>query len=104
MAGTNDFSCLLRGEGGREINRHNFTEEEIRERISLPFLQRLFELMRFRNTCEAFNGDFSAECPFGEGTLKMCWKKDDLLAELTADFKTKQFTVSVKDKDQCRVI
>ncbi|MBR0086965.1 MAG: sucrose phosphorylase [Lachnospiraceae bacterium] len=94
LAGTNDFSCLERGEGGREVNRHNFTEEEIRERIRAPFLQRLYALMRFRNTCEAFNGRFTAEQGGNEHTLVLAWEKDDVRAVLRADFLTKTFTVT----------
>jgi len=92
LAGTNDFSCLERGEGGREVNRHNFTEEEIRERVRAPFLQKMYALMRLRNSCEAFDGEFSASGG-EEGKITMRWENRGTSAELTADFRTKSFTV-----------
>ena len=96
LAGTNDFSCLLTGTGGREVNRHNFTEEEIRERIKAPFLQRLYEVMRFRNQCEAFNGSFS--CSGGDdGKIEMRWDNEGISAVLRADFRTKQYQILTSD-------
>ena len=93
LAGTNDFSCLERGEGGREVNRHNFTEEEIAEKVKTPLIRKLKELMRLRNTCEAFNGSFSVKEGKGPQTLILRWEKDEEFAELEADFETKTFTV-----------
>ena len=95
LAGTNDFSCLERGEGGREINRHNFTEAEIAERVKAPFLRRIFALMRLRNTSEAFNGEFSVRQGRGPAELVLRWDKGGDYAELTADFEKKTVEVRV---------
>ncbi len=92
LAGKNDFSCLEHGEGGREVNRHNFTEEEIRERMQAPFLQRLYEAMRFRNRCDAFDGAFTADG--GDGTIRMRWEREQHAAELFADFRTRSYRIT----------
>ena len=99
LAGTNDFTGLIHGEGGRDVNRHNFTEEEIAERIKAPFLQRLFALMRLRNTSDAFNGTFSV-C-YGQTPMELVlrWENGDVFAELTADFENKNILVRT-DQDQ----
>ena len=102
LAGKNDFSCLERGEGGREVNRHNYTEEEIRTRIQAPFLQRLYGLMRFRNSCEAFDGSFTASG--GEGTITMRWENGGTAAELSADFRTKEYRVTETKAGKTRTI
>lgn len=98
LAGTNDFYALKRGDDGREVNRHNFTEEEIAERIKAPFLQRMYALMRLRNTSEAFNGTFSV-CE-GKTPLQLVlrWENKDAFAELIADFDTKTYTVNVSQE------
>ena len=102
LAGTNDFSCLLHGSGGREINRHNYTEEEIKERVKAPFLQRMYEIMKFRNRCEAFNGSFSVSG--GEdGRIIMRWEKEGIKAELFANFKTKKYQI-IKEENGIRQI
>ena len=95
LAGTNDFSCLERGEGGREINRHNFTEAEIAERVRAPFLRRIFALMRLRNASEAFNGEFSVRQGRSPAELVLRWDKGGDFAELTADFEKKTIEVRV---------
>ena len=103
MAGTNDFSCLLRGEGGREVNRHNFTEEEIRERVKAPVLQKLCALMRLRNTSDAFNGSFSVRTGKTPTELILRWEKAENVAELTADFETLSYSIYVSpDPESCQ--
>ena len=99
LAGTNDFTGLIHGEGGRDVNRHNFTEEEIAERVKTPLLQHLMALMRLRNTSAAFDGSFSVA--YGETPMKLVlrWENGDVFAELTADFENKKIAVRT-DQDQ----
>lgn len=59
LAGENDAEMVrLTGEG-REINRHNFTLDEIEQAAAKPVVQRLVDLIRFRNAHPAFDGQFS---------------------------------------------
>ena len=99
LAGTNDFSCLERGEGGREVNRHNFTREEIEAQMQKPVVRKLMEIMRFRNSCPAFDGEFSVEEGLPQGKLHITWKKDGCTAELQADFATRAFTVTSRNAE-----
>jgi sucrose phosphorylase len=59
LAGENDIELLEKTKLGRNINRHNYTIEEIREAIKKPVVQRLLRLMEFRNSYPAFNGEFT---------------------------------------------
>ena len=50
----------LRSRGaGRAINRHKFTLEEAEANLERPVVRALLQLMRFRNTHPAFNGQVS---------------------------------------------
>jgi hypothetical protein len=46
---------------GRDINRHNYSLDEIAADINKPVVQRLLRLMEFRNTYPAFDGTFVIE-------------------------------------------
>ncbi|MCF8092398.1 MAG: sucrose phosphorylase [Desulfotignum sp.] len=59
LAGENDIALVEKTRQGRNINRHNYTLEEIREEVKKPVVQRLLKLMKFRNSYPAFNGKFS---------------------------------------------
>lgn len=59
LAGENDIELVEKTKFGRNINRHNFSLEEIKENIQKKVVQRLLHLMEFRNTYPAFNGEFS---------------------------------------------
>jgi len=59
LAGENDIELVEKTRLGRNINRHNYTLEEIKEDIQRPVVQRLLRLMEFRNSYPAFNGEFT---------------------------------------------
>ncbi|MBN2390849.1 MAG: sucrose phosphorylase [Anaerolineae bacterium] len=73
LAGENDAAAVVASGEGRAINRHNYTLDEIDASIQRPVVQRLFELIRFRNTYPAFNGTFSVlDTP--EHELGLMWE------------------------------
>lgn len=61
LAGENDVALVERTKNGRDINRHNYTLDEIATDIQKPVVQRLLRLMEFRSTYPAFKGDFHIE-------------------------------------------
>ncbi|WP_300765665.1 sucrose phosphorylase [uncultured Bifidobacterium sp.] len=61
MAGANDLDLLGRTNVGRDINRHYYSTHEIDENLRRPVVRSLNALCRFRNTLDAFNGEFSFE-------------------------------------------
>ena len=87
LAGTNDMD-LLRSTGvGRDINRHRYTCEELRDQLTRPVVRSLVELIRFRNTHPAFGGEFNL-LPSDDSSIRMEWRHDSHWARLDADFKT----------------
>lgn len=98
LAGENDQA---RGEAtgdGREINRHNYTLAEIEHAVERPVVRRLLELIRFRNTHEAFQGHFHPR-ETEDHEIKLEWEKDGKRCLLHVDFRTYQTTVYWTDED-----
>ncbi len=93
LAGENDMNLLGKSGIGRDINRHNYTLEEIDRAIKRPVVQLLFELIRFRNQHPAFNGSFSMpETPDSMITLR--WDNGDDWAMLKVDFASDSYSIS----------
>ncbi len=98
LAGENDTEKVAKTGEGREINRHNFTMEEIDEAIQKPVVKRLLELIRFRNKYPAFNGQFSIEdCP--ENQIIMNWKLDNSECTLNINLVTNKVIIFYIDDD-----
>lgn len=57
LAGANDIERVERTRVGREINRHNYSLEEVEQEVQRPVVRKLLNLMRFRNENPAFGGD-----------------------------------------------
>ena len=87
LAGKNDIKLLEETKEGRNINRHYYSEEEIAQEVRRPVVEKLLELMRFRNTHPAFNGDFSV---LGDDTgLEILRSNKGQWAKLNVDFEKK---------------
>lgn len=94
LAGENDLELLEQTKEGRNINRHYYTAKEVEENLKRPVVERLRDLMRFRNTCPAFDGECICE---SEGDkLTITRKTKDAEAVLKADLRTYQFEIEVK--------
>jgi len=98
LAGENDIDLLEKTKVGRNINRHYYSLEEAEANLERPVVKKLFELMRFRNSYPAFDGQFSVE-PNGDHSLLMAWQKDAYKAVLDADLKHHQFAITYWDQD-----
>lgn len=57
LAGVNDTALLSKSQVGRDINRHYYDPAELDREVERPVVRALLELMRFRNTHPAFNGE-----------------------------------------------
>lgn len=98
FAGKNDLAAVQRGGSGshKEINRTNLTSEDISDGLARPVVRHQLELMRLRNTCPAFDGEF-IPVETGESILKLCWRGRGWEALLCANLCTAAFEVSVLD-------
>ena len=81
LAGRNDLTLLNETNVGRDINRHRYSTEEIWQELKRPVVSSLNALCRFRNSMEAFNGDFT--CAANNGSLVLRWTGETTFAQLT---------------------
>jgi sucrose phosphorylase len=92
LAGRNDIELVEKTKNGRDINRHNYSLEEIRNEVRRPVVRRLFDLIRFRNRCAAFDGEYELlDC--GESELAIRWSGGGETAVLRADLTARSFLI-----------
>jgi sucrose phosphorylase len=70
-------------QGGRDLDRHIYTIDEIAAAVERPVIRALSALARFRNRHPAFAGDFSLSG--GPGVLELLWRSPDAWARLTVE-------------------
>lgn len=92
LAGKNDLELLEKTKEGRNINRHYYSMEEIAEETQRPVVQKLREMMRFRNEASAFDGEFEL-LPCKENEIRIRRTKGEDVAELQADFAQRKFRI-----------
>ena len=97
LAGENDVENVKKTGEGREINRHNFSLEEIEQSLKKEVVKRLLKLIRFRNEYSAFNGEFKVlDCAKDE--IRLCWEKDHKYCTLFIDLKTNESIIYYIDE------
>jgi sucrose phosphorylase len=89
----NDFELYEKTKQPRDVNRHNYTPEEIAAEIQRPVVKKLLELLQFRNTHPAFGGACRLEA-CGEGELVIRRENGDAWAELRADFQKAAYEIT----------
>ncbi|WP_068783486.1 sucrose phosphorylase [Paenibacillus phocaensis] len=97
LAGENDYERVAETGEGREINRHNYTTDEIGEAVQQGVVQRLLELIRFRNEHEAFNGHFQV-LDSGPHEIRLSWIKGNSSCELQVDLESRISLIQYTDK------
>ena len=97
LAGENDIELLESTKEGRNINRHYYDLEEIEREVQRPVVQSLFNLLKFRNTSAAFDGEFTVDME-DANTIHISWTNTDAntVAELRANLKDKSFEITEK--------
>jgi sucrose phosphorylase len=96
LAGENDQEAAARTGDGREINRHNFSREEIRAATRRHVVQRLERLIRLRNSHPAFDGEFDVGLT-AEERLRMTWATGTQACTLDVDFRSYRSHVGLTD-------
>jgi len=100
LAGENDTENVLKTGEGREINRHNYSLNEIDKAVNKPVVQRLMKLIRFRNQYPAFNGTFKViETPDNE--IMLTWEKDNSCCMLKLNLDTYSTNICYLNKEEC---
>jgi sucrose phosphorylase len=98
LAGRNDQSAAEKTGDGREINRHNYTREEVERDLQRPVVQSLLRLIRFRNEYDAFDGAFRI-LESDDSALKLSWEKERSQCQLTVDFKDSKAVIRYADEE-----
>jgi sucrose phosphorylase len=92
LVGKNDIELVEKTQMGRNINRHNYSLEEIAAEVKRPVVKRLFELMKFRNECRAFDGSYEL-LPSADHIVHIRWHKGAHSTELYADVASTEFEI-----------
>jgi len=92
LSGENDIERMEKTKQGRDINRHVYTREEVADELRRPVNQKLRRLMELRNSCDAFEGDFTAE-RFSDFGIRIIRTSGNESISLTADLKTHAFSI-----------
>jgi sucrose phosphorylase len=87
LAGGNDMRILARTGVGRNINRHYYTPSEVQDELRRPVVQKLVDLIRFRNQHRAFSGEFALP-EVGSEDLVMEWRSGEDFARLEVHLST----------------
>ena len=98
LAGENDIELLEKTQLGRNINRHNYTLEEIHEAFKKPVVQRLLRLMKFRNSYPAFDGEFRIE-DSPENQMVMTWAQNNYQTTAAIDLNDYHVTITYFDPE-----
>ncbi len=80
LAEPNDMALLDRTKVGRDINRHYFVNDDVAKALDRPVVKKLIDLIRYRNSNEAFNGSFEAS--YENNILILKWQKKEATATL----------------------
>jgi sucrose phosphorylase len=75
LAGRNDMTLLARTGVGRDINRHYFTADEVRQQLGRPIVERTLALLKLRNAHPAFGSVFDASQSTRD-RLVLTWSRD----------------------------
>ena len=100
LAGSNDTDLLDETGVGRDINRHRYTTDEVRQNLQRPVVAAGLELARFRNTFDVFNGSFTAEVASFHSGLTLAWTDGPRSATLTVDLRSGDATLVWADGDR----
>lgn len=92
LAGENDEDAVRITGEAREINRHNFTEQEVADCAKKSVVQRLVRLIRLRNTHPAFDGEFHFVSDAPE-QVQLEWRNQEFYCRLLIDLSTMTSTV-----------
>lgn len=105
LAGENDIELLERTKEGRNINRHYYSLAEIDETVQRPVVQQLFNLLKFRNSSAAFDGEFSVKA-LGAKEMEIVWHNAaaGVSAKLVANTENRTFQITETNNGETREI
>ena len=96
LAGKNDEAAMSKNGDGREINRHNYSIEEINEGVKKPVVMKLLRLIQLRNSHPAFNGKFTINNS-RDHEISLTWTNQNKYATLRVDLLNNSSMITYSD-------
>ena len=93
LAGANDMELLAATGVGRDVNRHHYSSAEVHEALDRPAVRRLVELLRWRSTEPAFDGDFEL-LDSDDQVFAVRWSSPTSTITATVDLRSAEVTIS----------
>ena len=90
--GMDDRELFAKTGQGRDVNRHNYTPEEIQEALKQPVTQAIIALARLRKH-PAFEGQFSFRV-LSEDSMELSWTKGEDVLTLSFETSSPNFKIS----------
>ena len=106
FAGKNDYVAMERAgrDGHKEINRSSLSLVDIETRLQLDIVQKQLELLKMRNTYNAFSPDAIISAAAKGTELELRWKTAEELAVLHADFSKQAFDITITDQTTGKIL
>ncbi len=96
LAGSNDVNLVEQTGEARDINRHFYSLDEAASALEKPVVQRLLNLIRFRNEYPAFAGRFDLHST-NRNSLAMGWRLGEHFCHLLVDLNFRTATITYRD-------
>jgi sucrose 6(F)-phosphate phosphorylase len=96
LAGKNDEVAVSQTGEGRDINRHNYSIEEIDMEVGKPVVMKLLRMIQLRNSHPAFNGVFKINRS-SDHEISLTWTNQDKYATLYVDLLNNSSTILYSD-------
>ena len=87
------MDLLARSSVGRDINRHYYKPEEIKEALSKSLVQKQIELIKLRNSHPAFGGEVRIKIP-KEHEIEIKWSLEKQWIKLHVDLSAPSASVT----------
>ncbi|MFP4845150.1 glycosidase [Winogradskyella sp. PE311] len=103
--GKNDYKAVERaGDGGhKEINRTTLKVEDINAGLEKKSVLNQLDLIRLRNTHEAFLGEIIVNSGL-ESDIKICWKNNSSYVNLSVNLNNYSFEIRYSEENQEKII
>lgn len=101
LAGENDIRRLQATAQGREVNRSYYDEAAVLQNLERPVVQSLLNLIRFRNSFEAFRGECEV-CESSDSELLIRRSSGRSCAELYVDFESRDSMITCEHRGTTR--
>ncbi len=102
LCGKNDIDLLEVTKEGRNINRHYYSTESVKQEMERPVVKDLLTLMEFRNTSLSFNGEI--EVADKNEKISIEWTNGPVQSRLEANLLTYEFCITEKANGQERIV